>query len=107
MNTSTTISHFLRRKVLGFALGLVTVSAFAQQPQGIQLQSDAVKLPLMSVEKMNCIKFTEMKDDWNPVLKTVRTIHQPGTDLKKDEFLHRQQPSLVWQQVLQFWILNV
>jgi hypothetical protein len=87
MNTSTTISHFLRRKVLGFALGLVTVSAFAQQPQGIQLQSDAVKLPLMSVEKMNSIKFTEMKDDWNPVLKTVRTIHQPGTDLKKDEFL--------------------
>lgn len=78
----------------GFAASLLMATAivgFAQQPNGVVLNTTIVKNPVVQIEKIHTIRMSEIKDDWNPVLKTVRTIHQPGLDSRKDEFLRLKQ----------------
>ena len=71
-----------RVALLGILVGL-GMGISAQQPNGVELPSTAQKLPLIQVQKIKTVRFTDLKDEWNPVLKTVRTIHQPGLDARK------------------------
>jgi len=93
MNTFTPMNclKMVRRvALLGILVGL-GMGISAQQPNGVELPSTAQKLPLIQVQKIKTVRFTDLKDDWNPVLKTVRTIHQPGLDARKDEILRLKQ----------------
>lgn len=68
--------------LLAFGTGQAQNNAAAEGPNPTAIRSEVVK-----IQKLGTVRFSELKDDWNPVLKTIRTIHTPGINDRKDEFL--------------------
>lgn len=78
----------LRRTCMLTALLLPLGAVVAQAiPQPVVYPTEVVQSPVVKIQKLATVRFSELKDDWNPVLKTVRTIHTPGINARKDEFL--------------------
>ena len=66
-------------------LFLLPAAADAQAPAtGVRT------LPAVQYQKVAVVDMSTVQDDWNPLLKTVRTIHQPGVNPEKDEFLRQK-----------------
>lgn len=77
----------MRPFILSVLLLTSSFGAFAQTGNSTgQPNPNAEKLPLVRLEKMATVRFSEIKEEWNPVMKTVRTIHVPGADMRKDEY---------------------
>lgn len=68
-----------------FSFFLIPDTVFGQSTEtGIR------KLPLQHNPKAAEVTLRDVQDDWNPLLKTVRTVHEPGISEMKDEFLRQK-----------------
>lgn len=89
-----TVSSSIRRKMkkssfIPFLFSLLLLAPatnfFAQNspPQ----TSETIVKPVKEVKKLCTVNFRELKSGWNPALKNTMVIHEPGVDLRKDQYL--------------------
>ena len=88
MNSLTFELRNVRRTALVLSLILPIGTLMAQGGETPRvLDTKVVESPVFKVEKLATVRFSDLKDDWNPVLKTIRTVHTPGVNARKDELI--------------------
>jgi Secretion system C-terminal sorting domain len=88
MNSLTFELRNVRRTALVLSLILPIGTLMAQGGETPRvLDTKVVESPVFKVEKLATVRFSDLKDDWNPVLKTIRTVQTPGVNARKDELI--------------------